>query len=208
MLDGLGGRLSLAISSFIKSHSTAYEGIVSRCMQGSKAKKDIVGEEYEAFRKGIIESIGLSVGDRRDISHLCNNSFNPDQVIVSSTGKLLALEEDKAHYVDKCFLSRAIINCARVVQKCLDSGNEVPYFVLSCPTTYGKFEEEFSEGVRLFREDIALEMKDKFKYFSFCDHDRVRKSNYLKEGIQPFQYNEKKIEREINFWNSLQSQGV
>ena len=84
----------------------------------------------------------------------------------------------------------------------------IPYFVLSCPTTYSKFEEEFSEGVRLFREDIALEMKDKFKYFSFCDHDRVRKSNYLKEGIQPFQYNEKKIEREINFWNSLQSQGV
>ena len=53
-----------------------------------------------------------SVGDRRDISHLQANSFNPDQVIVLDW-ELLALEEDKAHYVDKCFLSRKRLSTVR-----------------------------------------------------------------------------------------------
>ena len=200
--------LTLSARNFINGHIKTYQEIIDRCDNTTKAKKDIVGEEYECFRKELIKSLGFRIGTKTDILYLSNNSFNPDQIILSPSGKLLALEEDKAHYVDKCFLSRAIINCARVVQKCLDSKIEVPYFILSCPTSYSKFEDEFSEGTRLFRHEIAREMKKKFKYFSFCGHDRVTKSKYLKEGVQPFVHDPQLIQREINFWNSLQSQGA
>ena len=70
--------------------------------------------------------------------------YTADHYIVEKESrKILAIEEDKGHYVDKPFAKRAIFNAAEVFHHCYKMGYEVPYFVLSCSTKMNNFQEIF-----------------------------------------------------------------
>jgi hypothetical protein len=191
------------VIEYSKRHQKTYDDILSECAEKRKAKKDIVGLHYEAFREKFIKELGFRIGKKEDIADITDGFYNPDQIILSPAGKVVAIEEDKGHYVDKCFLSRAIINSARVVQKCIDRDLPVPYIILSCPTSYSKYEFEFGEALRMFRPDIREELEKKFRYFSMCTHGRVSRTKYLREGASPFEYNFDSIKKEIDFWKHL-----
>jgi|TARA_R110000796_G_scaffold177034_1_gene293906 hypothetical protein len=184
-------------------HKKTYKGILSECAIREKAKKDIVGAHYEKFRESFIKELGFKIGKKEDISDIADGSYDPDQIILSPAGNVVAIEEDKGHYVDKCFLARAIINSGRITQNCIDRSLPVPYFILSCPTSYSKHEFEFGEALRMFRPDIKEELEKKFRYFPMCSHGRVGRKKYLKEGVFPFEHNFDFIKKEINFWKAL-----
>ena len=59
-----------------------------------KAGKDIVGKNYEDFRKDFWESHGFEVSQQKKLFGI----FDVD-TLVYKNGELVAIEEDKGHYV-------------------------------------------------------------------------------------------------------------
>ena len=102
-----------------------------------KAGKDIVGARYEEFRESYYENMGFEIGNGNKIF---GSSYNCDTVVMKD-GEIVILEEDKGHFVDSCFLGRALANCAEVMYQVIEMDIKAPYFVLSCPTKMNNYKE-------------------------------------------------------------------
>ena len=113
-------------------------------IEKEKAAKDIVGEEWEDFREKYYELNGFSA-----IKGVKISNYKPDLVVFREDGNPKILEEAKGHYVDSCFLKRAIGNYAEVIDYCLANNIPVPWFSLSCPTKMGNFEKIFNSNRRI-----------------------------------------------------------
>ena len=165
-------------------------------VDGIKAGKDIVGEKYEDFREILYRSIdGVEIGNGKKIF---GSSYDCDTV-VKKNGKIVILEEDKAHYVDSCFLGRALSNCAEVMDKCIDDGRVPPKFVLSCSTKMNNFQEIFDNRIRLYREDIQKLIKENFVYLPLCEHGRISKTKYFQNKDNCFNLSDELIDKKNKF---------
>ena len=134
-------------------------------VNSEKAGKDIVGEQYEIMRKEFYEKCGLNTVVDRKLKRIAG--YDADTMIKTREG--LVLEEDKAHYVDSCFLQRAISSHAKVIFHYLNEDKKPPLFILSCPTKMKNFEQVFGSSIRLYRDDIKHYLENSFhecNYFS------------------------------------------
>lgn len=175
-----------------------YEENVNRRwrLNNEKSGKDIVGEEYENLRKTIYNQSGLSaapemVGD-----------FNADLVVRDNRDKIRVIEECKGHYVDSCFLDRFLMNAARIIDFYLQESYEeedIPYIFLSSMTKYSNFQKKFDSIVKLFNEELRNLITKKVKYFSFCDHDRVRSGKYFKNNESGLEVSASLIKEQKDF---------
>jgi len=183
-----------------------YENTLLEIKKTDRAKKDIVGESYENFRKEWIRSQGLDVADaeeKKRFNEVLGGSYNADQYIVDPQSRnLLAVEEDKGHYVDKCFAGRFLHNVATVINHCKANDVQMPYFILSCPTNY-KFNELVDNHSSMYREDITRVIGDKMLFFHSCNHGRTDRKKYLHEKNMPFVVESENVEKEKNFLISL-----
>ena len=183
-----------------------YKNTLFEIEKTDRAKKDIVGESYENFRKLWILSLGLDVAtteEKKRFNKALGGLYNADQYIVDPQSRnLLALEEDKGHYVDKCFAGRFLHNVATVINHCKANNIQVPYFILSCPTNY-KFDELVGSHVNMYREDIAQVIDSKVLFFHSCDHGRTDRKKYLREKKMPFMVELENVEKEKSFLISL-----
>lgn len=166
-----------------------------------KAGKDIVGAKYEDFRETYYESMGFEIGDGKKIF---GTSYDCDTVVMKD-GEVVILEEDKAHYVDSCFLGRALANCAEVMNQVLELDIPAPYFVLSCSTKMNNFQEIFDKRVRLYREDIQELIKEKFVYLPLCQHGRVSKTKYFLTEETCFELDNELLQNQNNFVKSVKN---
>jgi hypothetical protein len=164
-----------------------------------KAGKDITGEQYESFREKYYESYGFNIGNGRKIF---GSSYNCDTV-VKKGDKIVILEEDKASYVDSCFLGRAIQNATQVFNICLKKGIEIPYFVISSSTKYNLYEKLYQEKVETIREDLVEILNEKFLYFPLSEHDRIGPKKYFKSPESCFTLSDELIEKQNKFVESL-----
>ena len=186
-----------------------YTGCLVECLTTSKAKKDIVGARYEEHRESVIKSAKhLDVATKEEVKgfkKLYDGNFDADKYIVHrETRRLLAVEEDKGHYVDKCFLKRAMENALETFATSIEKDLEVPYFILNCPTKYSKYEEVFKRKLKLIHPKYVECFKEKFIYLPLCQHDRVRASKYLKPNVEnPFTLDDDLCYNHDNFYNSL-----
>ena len=80
-----------------------------KTLNKNKALKDCVGKAYENHRKRVWEYFGFKVSKDKYDAH-----FDVDWSITYN-GVLIALEEDKGHYVDSCFLERALTGFCKTV---------------------------------------------------------------------------------------------
>ncbi len=93
-----------------------------------KAGKDIVGEEYELMRKKFWTQQGFKAKKEKI------GGYAADLVVRTKAGKVVVIEEDKAHYVDSCFLDRFVMNAGRVLQHYIDlktHHEDIPFVSLS-----------------------------------------------------------------------------
>tara|TARA_Y100000004_G_C8841096_1_gene380552 strand:+ start:229 stop:807 length:579 start_codon:yes stop_codon:yes gene_type:complete len=164
-----------------------------------KAGKDIVGKKYEDFREAYYENMGFEIGNGNKIF---GSSYDCDTVVMKD-GEVVILEEDKAHYVDSCFLGRALANCAEVMNQCIELDIKAPYFVLSCSTKMNNFQDIFENRIKLYREDIQELIREKFTYLPLCQHGRVQKSQYFLSEENCFELNDELIENQNNFVKSI-----
>ena len=163
-----------------------------------KAGKDIIGKQYELFRKTYYNEIGFETGSGRN---LFGSSYNCDTV-VKKGNDIVIIEEDKGNYVDSCFLGRAIQNAAQVFNVCIKKGINIPYFVISSSTKYNKYDEIYSEKIETIREDLVHILNEKFIYLPLCEHDRKQKG-YFKTADSCFTLSDSLIETQNKFVKSL-----
>ena len=84
--------------------------------------------------------------------------FNVDWAITYD-GKLIALEEDKGHYVDSCFQERALSGFIKTVNTYLKKNKTVPVLILHSFTRYKKFNEKLEEDMDTRKEEIQAEIR-------------------------------------------------
>jgi hypothetical protein len=186
-----------------------YRGCLVECLTTTKAKKDIVGARYEEHRDGVIKSSRhLDIATKEEVKkfkEMYDGNFDADKYIVhEKTRQLLAVEEDKGHYVDKCFLKRAMENALETFATSIEKGFEVPYFILNSPTSYSKYEEVFQRKLKLIHPEYVECFKAKFVYFPLCLHGRVSRTKYLNPGIEnPFTLDDNLCYNHDSFYNNL-----
>ena len=142
-----------------------------------KALKDIVGEEFETHRKRIWEYFGFSV--TKDKHNAC---FSVDWTIKNKKGEIVAFEEDKGHYLDSCFMERALTGFAKTINSYVKNDTKIPHLLIHSFTKYSKFEEKKLEDIETrkeFREILELGLNDMYrayypnqKDYTFWDYQR------------------------------------
>ena len=165
-----------------------------------KAGKDIVGEEYETMRKKYWNNLNLSAKSENI------GGYDADLVVRDKNNTIIAIEEDKAHYVDSCFLDRFMMNAARVFKHYMDknkTNDEIPPIILSCMTTYKRFDEKFKANKSLFSPRIQQLMDEKVKYLPMCENDRIRAAKYFKTSKFNFDISEELIQKQKDFIQEL-----
>ena len=160
-----------------------------------RAGKDIVGAEYEKYREKFYSKLGFEIGSGNKVF---GTNYNCDLAVLQNS-KIVILEEDKAHYVDNCFLTRALANAAEVMNSCINNDYEPPWFILSCATKMNNFQDIFEKRVCLFREDIQEFIREKFVYFPMCKHNRVRANKYFQTKHNCFELDDQLIKNQLDF---------
>ena len=141
--------------------------------QTGKALKDIVGVVFEQHRKRIWEHFGFTVSkDRHDAL------FDVDWSITYN-GTLVALEEDKGHYVDSCFLERALSGFCKTINMYQSINKPIPSLILHSFTRYKKFSEKLKEDMDTRKPSIVDEIQKKFVYTTLTSSDRLSKSSWF-----------------------------
>lgn len=160
-------------------------------VEKEKAGKDIVGDQYEKMRKEYYKSFGLTPLKKRGVF----GNMNPD-LIVYRDGEILIVEEDKGHYVDKCFLERSIGDAVKIFKWCLDNNKPIPFYILSCPTNLNGFDRIFEELSSLYRSDLQQILKQKFKYCPLSLQNRLSKKTYFTGPINNFNLDDRLLQKQ------------
>jgi len=164
-----------------------------------KAGKDIVGEEYEKFRRNFYKSYGLTVEDECDVF---GSGVNPDNV-VKKDGKIIIIEEDKGSYVDGTFLKRALVDAATIFDTCITNKIECPYFILSCVTTMKNYQQIYDKVTSLFNNNLKNVLNEKFLYLPLSESSRVSQNKYFKTEKNHITLSKKLIDDEYKKINEI-----
>ena len=140
-----------------------------------KALKDIVGKAYENHRKRVWEHLGF------DVSKDKHNALFDIDWSISYKGKLIAMEEDKGHYLDSCFLERALTGFAKTVNSYQKSGTVVPTLIIHSFAKYSKFDDKKMEDLDTRKPAIADELLKKIVYTTMTKRDRLPKHKWFSD---------------------------
>ena len=195
------------IKTYEKRLQDHYRRSLKEIRQTGKAPKDVVGKSYEQLRQSVIKEFpNLDIANEletRKFDSLLGDNYKADQYVVCKrTRRLIALEEDKGHYVDKCFAKRALFNAAEVFHHCLKNNIEPPYFILSCPTNHN-VDSLLKSKKGFFNEEVFNLLVKNFRFFPLCKHGRTSRKKYLKNEDMPFKLEPALIKKEAEFFNSL-----
>ena len=140
----------------------------------SKRLADVVGKEYEEHRKRVWTHLGFTVDKKRN-----GAAFDVDWSIYDN-GILVAIEEDKGHYVDSCFLERCIHSLIKTIHTM--EHLESPLLILNSFTKYNLYEKKLVESLDAYKEPLVETFKDKFVYSYLNEFDRIKKTSWFKSA--------------------------
>ena len=152
---------------FYKESLLIAEREVVEQKKNGKALKDIMGNVFETHRKRIWEYFGFTVSKLRH-----GALFDVDWAI-SHNNVLIALEEDKGHYLDSCFMERAITGFCKTINKFLNNNIKIPVLIIHSFTRYNKFREKLEEDLDTRKETIKNEINKNLKYCTLTNRDRI-----------------------------------
>jgi len=168
--------------------------------KSGKALKDIVGVAFENHRKRIWNYYGFTVSKDK-----YNAAFKIDWSI-NYNGKLIAFEEDKGHYLDSCFLERAISGFCKTINLFHKKGEKVPVLIIHSFTKYNKYSYKLEEDMDTRKDEIKDEIKKKLVYTTLVDCDRLLKQKWFSKNLYnsySYNVNEELIIKDIKFILSL-----
>lgn len=188
---------------FYKESLRKVETDIMKQLETGKASKDIIGEAFETHRERIWKYFGFNVSKEKH-----GAKFDVDWA-VTYKGKLIALEEDKGHYVDSCFLERALSGFSKTVYAYKQEGKQVPLLILHSFTRYNKYNEKFEEDMNTRKPEIKDELKKKMVYSTLVNRDRLPKEEWIgsKKSTRNDSYShfseDDLIQKDIEFIKSL-----
>jgi hypothetical protein len=165
-----------------------------------KALKDVIGAAFENHRKRIWTYFGFEVSKEK-----YGALFNVDWSITYNS-RLIALEEDKGHYIDSCFMERAISGFCKTVNEYQKKGIQVPILIIHSFTRYKKFSEKLEEDMDTRKPEIIEELQKKLVYTTLVDCDRLAKNKWFSSELYDCyspNVNEEFIIKDIEFIRSL-----
>ena len=164
----------------------------------AKALKDVVGLAFENHRKRIWEHFGFKVVKNGD------GLFDADWYIWHGE-TLVAIEEDKGHYLDSCFLERALTGFAKTINSYQKKGKNIPKLIIHSFARYNKFHEKKEEDMETRKESISKEMGEKLIYTTLTKRDRLNKKDWFGSSETAYTNNadQELIKQDIEFILSL-----
>lgn len=195
---------SVSVEFYKQSLKNAGETINQK--KQTKALKDVIGYSYEQHRKRIWEHLGFTVDKNNN-----GAAFDVDWSIYYN-GKLVALEEDKGHYVDSCFLERCVGSFMKTIHRFNKENKECPQLILSSFTKYNIYNEKINEDIETRRDDLCTIFDKKMNYCYLNQNDRFPKNQWFKSDhdntdnpYENFQ-NDDLILKDIQYMISLRTQ--
>ena len=162
--------------------------------------KDVVGASFENHRKRIWNFFGFEVSkDKQDLM------YGVDWVITYKDN-IVAFEEDKGHYLDSCFMERALSGFSKTINICKKKNKQVPILIIHSFTKYRKFNDKLEEEVDTRKEEIKNEIMNKLFYTTLTHDDRLPKNKWFsKNKFNCYSQNVKDdlIIKDIRFIQSL-----
>ena len=137
---------------FYKESLCKAENYIKSQHKTGKALKDVVGTAFELHRKRLWKHFGFDVSKDKH-----GALFNVDWSITWQ-GQLIALEEDKGHYVDSCFMERTITGYCKTINAYKKINKPIPLLILHSFTKYKKFNEKLEEDLETRKSEIADEI--------------------------------------------------
>lgn len=167
--------------------------------ESKKALKDTVGLAFENHRKRIWTYFGFSVTKSKLSSLDWDIYYN---------GKLVALEEDKGHYLDACFLERALSGLAKTVLRFQKKQEDIPIFVIHSFAKNNRFDEKVLEDLETRKDCISNEIKKKLVYTTLTDRNRLPRDKWFPkvDNCYTRYANNQNIIKDIEFIISLRHQ--
>lgn len=163
----------------------------------TKALKDVVGKTYEKYMQkiyhhysndelteDILNTIMIGANNLRYKGNRKLFGFTPDLVTYSLQGtedEYLVVEA-KGHYMDKCFMERALSGIAKTINNYIKEGKHIPIFEINSFTTYKKYDEILKESLEILHPEIAAIIENRLIYNTICDSDRIKKGEWFKDG--------------------------
>lgn len=165
-----------------------------------KALKDIVGKVFETHRARIWKHFGFNVSKEKN-----DAMFHVDWSITYE-GKLIAFEEDKGHYLDSCFLERALTGFCKTVNAYIKKNKPVPVLILHSFTEYNKYSEKLEEDLDTRKTEIKEEIERKLVYTTLVGRDRIPAKDWFSKNYYKGYSNnasDELILKDIEFIRSL-----
>jgi hypothetical protein len=187
------------VQFYKESLCKAENDIKSRCETG-KALKDVVGRAFELHRKRLWEHFGFCVSKEK-----YGTQFDVDWSITYK-GVLIAFEEDKGHYLDSCFMERALTGFSKTVNAYIKKNEPIPLLILHSFTKYKKFNEKLEEDMDTRKTEIRDEIQKKLLYTTLVECDRLPKKKWFSKDLyDSYSVNasEELILKDIEFIQSL-----
>lgn len=185
---------------FYKESLLQAESEIETMHKTGKALKDIIGLAYETHRERIWKHFGFSVSKEKH-----DAMFDVDWSITYK-GELIAFEEDKGHYVDSCFLERALTGFSKTVNKFIKKKKSLPVLILHSFTRYNKYSEKLEEDMDTRKPEIRDEIQKKLVYTTLVECDRLSKKKWFSKGVYNSYSNnasDELIIKDIEFIRSL-----
>lgn len=166
--------------------------------QRGKALKDVVGLSFENHRKRIWNYFGFDVSKDKHQA-----KFDIDWAITYN-GILIAFEEDKGHYVDSCFMERALSGFCKTINAYQNENKPTPLLILHSFTRYSKFTDKLEEDMDTRKDKIKDELMKKLVYTTLANCDRLKKW-FSKDSYDCYSVNvnDELIKKDIQFIRSL-----
>jgi len=167
-----------------------------------KAFKDIVGEEYQKIRVDFWRREGFRVEPQYEYQGIICD------VAVFKGERLLFVEEVKGSYLDITFLSRAISDATKIFNECIKQGmnnQDIPYFVISCPTIMNNFDSVVNIQLETIKDAIVSVFTIKFLYLPLSKESRVPRKKYYKTVKPHIKLSPDKLDVQNKFISTIKS---
>lgn len=165
-----------------------------------KALKDIIGLAYERHRERIWKYFGFKVSKEK------NGALFDIDWCITYEEQLIAFEEDKGHYMDSCFLERALSGFSKTVNSYIKKNKNIPLLILHSFTKYNKYIEKLEEDMDTRKAEISDKLQTKLIYTTLVECDRLPKKKWFsKEYYKAYSdnVNDELIIKDITFIRSL-----
>ena len=185
---------------FYKESLYKAENDIKSQHEAGKALKDVVGTAFEEHRKRLWEHFGFRVSKEKH-----GALFDVDWSITYK-GVLIAFEEDKGHYLDSCFMERALTGFSKTVNAYIKKNEPIPLLILHSFTKYKKFNEKLEEDMDTRKTEIRDEIQKKLLYTTLVECDRLPKKKWFSKDLyDSYSVNasEELILKDIEFIQSL-----